>query len=153
MKEQFSINDVQKLREKTGLGIMECKRALAEAKGDFKKAENILAKKGAFAAAKKAERATSQGLVDCYLHNNKIGVLLELNCETDFVSRNEEFKSLSHDLCMQIASMNPKDVDELTSQEFIKDPTIKISDLINNAIQKIGENIKIKRFIRYELGE
>jgi elongation factor Ts len=153
MKNNFSVQDVQKLREKTGLGVMECKRALTEAKGDFKKAESVLAKKGVATAAKKAERATSQGLVDCYLHNNKIGVLIEVNCETDFVSRNSEFKALVHDLCMQIASMNPKNVEELLKQEFIKDPSIKIGDLINSAIQKIGENIKIKRFVRYELGE
>lgn len=153
MKTTFSIQDVQKLREKTGLGIMECKRALSEAKGDLKYAESILAKKGAFMAAKKAERQTSQGLVDCYLHNNKIGALIEVNCETDFVSRNEQFKAFVHDLCMQIASMNPKNIEELLEQEFIKDPSIKINDLINSAIQKIGENIKIKRFTRYELGE
>lgn len=150
---KIGAEEVQKLRQETGLGVMDCRKALIEAKGNFKKAQAILAKKGALVAAKKANRKTSQGLIDGYLHEGKIGVLVEVNCETDFVAKNPEFKDLVHDLAMQVASMNPKNVKELLSQEFIKDPALKIDNLITQKIQKIGENIKIKRFIRYELGD
>jgi len=148
---KITLGDVQKLREETGLGVMACRKALDEAKGDAKKARAILAKKGEAVALKKADRKTSQGLIESYLHSSKIGVLIELNCETDFVSKNPEFKEFAHDLAMQIASMDPRDVNELLSQEFIKDPDLTIKDLLHQKIQKIGENIKISRFIRYQL--
>lgn len=148
---KVTLNDVQKLREETGLGVMACRKALDEAGGDFKKSREILAKRGEAVAAKKAERKTANGLIETYLHSGKIGVLIELNCETDFVSKNPEFKEFAHDLAMQIASMDPKDIDELLGQEFIKDPGLTIKDLFHQKIQKIGENIKISRFIRYQL--
>lgn len=146
--------DIQKLREKTGVGIMDCKKALEEAKNDFKKAIEVLKKSGAMKAAKKAQRVTSQGLIESYIHaNGKIGVLIEVNCETDFVCRNSIFKGLVHDLAMQIASMNPKAIKDLEKQEFIKDPDLTIKDYITQKIAQTGENIQIKRFIRYELGK
>jgi elongation factor Ts len=145
---------IQSLREKTGIGIMECKKALEEAKGDEKKATEILKKSGAMKALKKSDRPTTQGIVETYSHGEgRIGVMVEVNTETDFVARNEEFKQFVHDVAMQIASMNPKDVESLKKQDFIKDLDITIGDLLTQKIQKIGENIKIKRFIRYELGE
>lgn len=144
---------IQELRSKTGVGVMDCKKALEEAKGDFKKAEEILKKSGAMKALKKADREVSQGIIESYIHDNKVAVLLELNCETDFVARNSEFKELAHDIAMQIVSMKPKDVDELKKQEFIKDPSMTIEELLHSKIAKIGENIQIKRFVRYQLGE
>lgn len=145
---------IQSLREKTGIGIMECKKALEEAKGDEKKATEILKKSGAMKALKKSDRKTTEGIVETYSHGEgRIGVVVEVNTETDFVARNEEFKQFVHDIAMQIASMNPKDIDALKKQDFIKDLDITIGDLLTQKIQKIGENIKIKRFVRYELGE
>lgn len=145
--------DVAKLRIATGAGVMDCKRALEEARGDFEKAKKILADSTQIIAQKKAGRSTAQGLIEVYAHANKIGVLLEINSESDFVARNSEFKELAHNIAMQIASMNPKDLPELLSQVYIKDESLTIKKLIEQATAKIGENIQIKRFIRYELGE
>jgi elongation factor Ts len=148
----MSIEQIKQFRQKTGFSIMECKRALEEAEGDEKKALEILEKKGAEKAAKKAEREAKQGLVEAYIHNNgKVGALLELNCETDFVARNEEFKNLAHDLAMHIAAMNPQDLEELLSQPFVKDEQKTIDDLIKEAIAKLGENIKIGKFVRLKI--
>ena len=131
---------------------MECKKALEQAGGDEVKAMKILEKKGAEKAAKKSERETKQGLIEAYIHNNgKVGVLLEINCETDFAARNEQFKELAHDLAMHIAAMNPKNQKELLIQLFIKDEQKTIDDLIKEAIGKIGENIKIGKFVRLEI--
>lgn len=145
------VEDIQKLREKTGLGVMECKSALEDARGDFQKAKKILKERGFEKAARKAERQTENGIIESYSHNGKIGVLLELLCETDFVAKNQEFKDLAHDLVLQIASMAPSDEKELLEQPFIKDENKTISDLISEKIAKTGENIKIKKFIRWEL--
>jgi elongation factor Ts len=147
----IKIEDIQKLREETGLPVMECKSALEDARGDFQKAKKILKEKGFEKAAKKAERQTENGIIECYSHNGKIGVLLELLCETDFVAKNQEFKELAFDLVLQIASMAPSNEKELLGQPFIKDETKTISDLISEKIAKLGENIKIKRFARWEL--
>jgi len=150
----ITAKQIQELREKTGIGIMDCKKALSQAKGDFKKAEEILKKSGAMKAEKKAERVTGQGIVETYSHGEgKIGVMVEINSETDFVARNPEFKEFCHDIALQIASMKPKDIEELKKQDFIKDLDITVGELLTQQIAKIGENIKIKRFIRYELGE
>lgn len=145
------IDKIKKLRSETGLGIWECKNALEGAGGDFNKAKELLRKKGFEKAAKKAERETEKGLVEAYTHNGKIGVLVELLCETEFVAKNQEFKDLAHDIVLQIASMAPKDEKELLNQPFIKDETKTVSELIASKIAKIGENIKIKRFVRWEL--
>jgi elongation factor Ts len=147
-----SIEQIKKLRQKSGFSIMECKRALEETEGDEKKALKILEKKGAEKAIKKSTREAKQGLIEAYIHNdNKKGVILELNCETDFVARNEQFKKLAHDLAMHIAAMDPKDSKELLSQPFIKDEQKTIEDLLKETIAKLGENIKIGKFLRLEI--
>lgn len=150
---KISIEDVKKLREKTSAGIMDCRKALDEAGGDMKKAEELLNAWGIEKAAKKSDRATAAGAIHSYIHHGgKVGALIELNCETDFVARTDEFQKLAGEIAMQVASMNPKDVDELVKQPYIRDSKLTIEDLVKSAIGKIGENITIKRFIRFELG-
>jgi len=145
------LNNIQKLRELTGAGVMECKRALESAKGDFDKAVSIIHEAGEILAQKKSERATGAGFLESYIHNGRVGVLLELRCETDFVARSKDFKELAHNLVMQIAAMNPDNVEDLFKQIYIKDETITVEDLIRRLIAKLGENIKVERFCRYEL--
>ena len=191
------LDAIKTLREKTSAGVMDCKLALKEAKGDIEKAVTILRKKGIKLASEKSSRAAKEGRIESYIHSNgKIGVLLEVNCETDFVGKNDDFKRFTRDITMQIAASNPKYVtkedvpkdvlekekDILTSpvknkpkdalekilagklekfyqdsclmeQPFIKDPKKKIKDLLHELIAKIGENIVIRRFTRYKLGE
>ncbi|MCK4423730.1 MAG: translation elongation factor Ts [Candidatus Omnitrophica bacterium] len=193
----ISMDDIKKLRQKTSAGMLDCKEALSEAGGNIEKAIQILRKKGVEMASRKSSRVTKDGLIECYIHpGNKIGVLIEVNCETDFVSRNEEFKNLVKDLSMHIAAANPLYLDReevpaeelekekevmqdklkgkpeniaekiingkldkyyadvcLLEQGFVKDDKVKIKDFLNAAIAKTGENISIKRFIRYQLGE
>lgn len=149
----ISVDDIKKLRGKTGAGVMDCRRALEETKGDMKKAEELLNKWGIEKSEKKADRETKSGMIDSYVHVGRVGVLLELLCETDFVARTDDFKNLSHELCLQIASMNPKDVKTLLLQEYIRDPKTKIEDLVKQTIGKLGENIIVSRFTRYELGK
>lgn len=145
-------NQVKKIREKTGASMMDCKKALEEAKGDEALALDILRQQGKNIALKKAERETRQGLIESYIHSNgKVGVLLELNCETDFVARNKEFRELAHDLTLHIAGMDSKDESSLLEEPFVKNPEITVADLIQEKIAKLGENIKVDRFIRYEL--
>ncbi len=194
-----SASSVKELREKTGAGMLDCKKALEETKGDFEKAIDWLRKKGLSAAAKKSGRTAAEGLVHAYIHGEgRIGVLIEVNSETDFVARNEQFKSLVRDIAMHIAAANPvcvssadfppemltrektvlmdkareqkkpeamieKIVDGqikkfmaescLLDQPFVKDPDKKVSDIITQAISTIGENLVVRRFVRYELGE
>lgn len=147
----LKIEDIQKLREETSLSVMECKKALEEARGDFEKAKEVLKESGFKKAVLKEERETKNGIIESYTHQEKIGVLLELLCETDFVAKNQEFKDLAHDLVLQIASMNPKDEKELLDQPFIKDESKTVSELISEKVAKTGENIKIKRFERWEI--
>jgi len=143
---------VKKIRSETGLGVMEIKAALEEAKGDEKKAKEILKAKGYEKAEKRAERETHQGRVATYTHSTgKIGVMVELLCETDFVAKNEDFLNVAKDLCLQVAAMNPKNSEELLEQEFIKDPALKIKDLVTALNAKFGENIKIGRIERFEI--
>lgn len=144
--------DVMELRERTGVGMMAAKKALVEAEGNMDKAIQALKEKGAEVAAKKADRATSEGVVETYIHAGRIAVMVEVNCETDFVARNDDFKVFAHDVAMQIASMNPTSVDELYEQPFIKESSKTIRQLRNDLVQKIGENIQIRRFTRYTLG-
>ena len=159
---QVSVEDIRKLRQMTGAGILDCRNALQEADGDNSKAQSILREKGLASVAKKASRAAAEGMVESYIHSgSRIGVLLELNCETDFVARTDEFRELAHDLAMQVAAMDPDivradDGDEgvsLMEQSFVKDPSKSIQDLVNDAIAKLGENIQVRRFIRYALAE
>tara|TARA_B100000809_G_scaffold244159_1_gene269845 strand:- start:337 stop:840 length:504 start_codon:yes stop_codon:yes gene_type:complete len=160
---------VRELRDKTGAGIMDSKRALEESAGDIAKAESILNAKGLASAAKKADRSTSEGLVVSYIHTGgRVGSMVELNCETDFVARTDEFEILGRNIAMQIAAMNPiyldrasipedvedvKDEELLNEQEYIRDSSMKIIDLVKESIGKLGENIRIRRFSRFELGD
>lgn len=143
--------DIQRLREITGAGVMECKKALADTKGDFDKATKLINERGVIKAEKKATRATGAGFLESYIHNGRVGVLLELRCETDFVAHSDPFKELAKNLAMQIAAMNPESVEGLLKQPFIKDESMTIENLIKGVVAKTGENIKIERFCRYEL--
>lgn len=143
--------DIKKLREKSGAGVMECKKAFEDAGGDFEAALRLIEERGFLKADKKSERQTGAGLIASYVHNDRIGVLLEINCETDFVARLDDFRDLAHNIVMQIAAMNPKDVEALLAQPYIRDESMTVADLIKNAIAKIGENIQIARFCRYAL--
>ena len=195
----FTANDVMTLRQRTGAGMMDCKKALTETNGDMDKAVDYLREKGIAKAAKKAGRIAAEGIVDSYIHmGGKVGVLLEVNCETDFVARGDQFKELVHDIALQIAAANPSyvTVDEvpadviekekeilraqaieegkpekiiekmvegriktfydencLLCQKFVKDPSKTIEQLVTDAIATIGENISIRRFARFEMGE
>lgn len=144
---------IKQLREKTSAGIADCREALEEAGGDLKKAEEVLKKKGFEKAAKKGDRETGQGTVESYVHGGRIGVLVELQCETDFVGRTDEFKALAHELCLQVSSMNPKDAKALLEQDYIRDPGKKVGDLVTEAITKMGENITVGRISRIEIGK
>lgn len=143
---------VKKLRAEMGLGIMEIKSALEEAEGDETKAKQILKEKGFKKAESKAERETHQGRVATYTHaTGKIGVMVELLCETDFVAKHEDFLTLTKELCLQVAAMNPETVEDLMKQEFIKDPSKTIEEMVKALISKFGENMKINRFARFEI--
>jgi|TARA_B100000959_G_scaffold277470_1_gene334144 elongation factor Ts len=163
-----SAAQVKELRDKTGAGIMDSKRALEESDGDLDKAETLLNQKGLASAAKKADRETSEGLVVSYIHTGgRVGSLVELNCETDFVARTDDFSVLGRNLAMQVAAMSPlyvdrdsvpEDVDNveneqlLLEQEYIRDSSMKITDVVKETIGRLGENIRIRRFSRFELG-
>ena len=144
---------VKELREKTGAGIMNCRRALEKAAGDLKKAEEILKAEGIEKAEKKADRETGSGAVFEYIHGGgKVGVLLEIACETDFVAKTDSFQKLGHEVAMQISAMNPADVAELLAQAYIRDSKMTIEALVKSAIAGLGENIVVRRFARFELG-
>ncbi len=146
-----TIDQIKQLREVTEVSISECKKALEEAKGDFEKAKEILRQWGKELAQKKKSRVTNQGIVDCYIHpNKKVGVLMEINCETDFVAKSQDFKDLTHELCLQIAGFSDENM-PLLEQPWIKDESKKIKELIDERIAKVGENIIVKRFVRYSL--
>ncbi|MEK7611796.1 MAG: translation elongation factor Ts [Patescibacteria group bacterium] len=145
------VNDVQRLRETTGAGIMECKRALVDAGGDFEKAKAILKEKGLKRASSKAERATGAGWLESYIHNGRVGVLLEIRAETDFVLKSEPFRNLAKEIVMQITAMAPESVEALLAQPYVKDDKLTIGDLVQDTIAKIGENIQVTRFSRYEV--
>lgn len=171
-----SVDDIRQLREETSCGVIECKKALEESKGDFQKAKEILRKRGLEMAAKKAGRVATEGRVEAYIHTgNKIGVIVEVNCETDFVARNEDFMKFSRDIAMHIAALSPtyikkedipadvliKEMDKdafakahcLLLQNYVKDPSKTIGDYLNELVSKIGENIQISRFERFKVGE
>jgi len=196
MSNEITPHMVSELREKTGAGMLDCKKALVEAKGNLEEAIVILRKKGVASAAKKAERATREGLIHSYIHvGGRVGVMIEVNCETDFVARTEDFSALCHDLCLQIAAANPsyvrrEEVPEaevtkereiaqaqvlgkppaamqkiiegklekyystvcLLDQPWVKQPDKSVKDLITEKVAKIGENIQVRRFVRYQLG-
>lgn len=149
----MSAQDIAKLREETGAGVMDCKKALEESSGDYEKAKKILATNAAAIAKKKAERATNHGIIEVYDHGGKVGVLVEVLCESDFVVKSSIFRDFTKNIALQIASMSPKTIEELMGQEYIKDPAMTIENYLHSIIGQIKENIKIKRFVRYELGE
>ncbi len=164
-----SVDDIKALRERTGAGVMHSKRALEEAGGDLEKAAEILREQGMASAAKKSGRATNEGLVEAYIHSGgRVGAIVEVNCETDFVARTPEFKALAHDVAMQVAAMSPRYLDgeelpederadaedeTLLRQAFIRDQSRTIQDLVQEAAAKLGENVRISRFDRFALGE
>ncbi len=148
----INVDDIKKLREETGAGIADCKTALTEAEGDMKKAKDILHQKGLDKAGSKSDREVSAGVVETYSHGGRVGVLVEVLCETDFVAKTEDFKTLAHEIALQIASMNPENEEELLDQDYVRDPSQKVGDLIKSAIAKLGENIKIGKFTRIALG-
>ena len=149
----MNIEDIKKLREQTGAGIADCKEALSQSKGNMEKAKKWLKEKGFEKGAKKGMREVKAGLIDVYSHAGKVGVLIELLCETDFVARTDDFKDLAHEISLQIASMNPSSVEELLKQEYIRDATLTIDQLVKSVIGKLGENIQVGRFERVALGE
>lgn len=165
---EITTSSIRELRELSKAGIMDCRRALLEAQGDMKKALEILKQQSLFRAEKKAKRAATEGIIEAYIHaGGRIGAMVEVNCETDFVARTDEFKELAHNLAMQIAAMSPEfvsseeisegaDIDPnvvcLLLQPYIKDPERKVQDIITETIARVGENIKVGRFARFELG-
>lgn len=165
---KISVEAVRELRSRTNVGIADCNKALLEADGDIERAMEFLKQRGAAIAEKKRDALVTEGVIEAYVHHTKhIGALLELNCETDFVARTAEFKELAHDLAMQIAATAPRfltseemapdaeneaQVACLLSQPFIKDPTKTVQEIIAETIAKVGENIKVGRFARFELG-
>ena len=166
---QVSTESIRLLRERTGAGIMDSKRALEDAGGDMEKAEQALREKGMARAATKADRATAEGIIESYIHaGSRIGAMVELNCETDFVGRTPEFRELAHNIAMQVAAMSPLYLDQgeipegaeanpeevcLLRQSFIRDPSKTIADLVLEMRAKVGENIRVGRFVRFGLGE
>jgi elongation factor Ts len=166
---QVSVDAIKMLRARTSAGIMDCKRALEEAGGDVDKAEESLRQSGIIFAGKKAHRDASEGVVECYIHTgNRVGAMVELNCETDFVARTQDFKDLAHNLAMQVAAMAPLYVDKeglppddkvnpeeacLLEQPFIKDSAKAVGELITDLVARVGENIRVKRFERFVIGE
>jgi len=159
---------IKELREQSGAGIMDCRSALVSTEGDMEKALEVLKEKGLLKAQKKAERATGQGLVEAYIHTaGRIGAMIEVNCETDFVARTDEFREVAHCLAMQVAALSPQFISEeeipegvevepqevcLLLQPYIKDSTKSVKDVIMETVAKVGENIQVRRFTRYELG-
>lgn len=162
------VGRVKELREQTGAGVMDCRKALLKAGGDTKKALEFLREDGLLLAKRKAERSATQGSVESYIHcGGHIGAMIEVNCETDFVARTEEFKELAHNLAMQVVAMNPQFISEdeipegtdvepqaacLLLQSYIKDPSKTVQDVIIEAIARLRENIKVGKFARFELG-
>lgn len=147
-----SLEQLKKLRNKTQASIEDCRKSLEESSGDYNRAIEWLKKHGVEKADKKADRKTSQGLVESYIHQNgRVGSIVSILCETDFVSRTSEFRCLAHEIAMQVASMDPKDVDSLLKQEYIRDSSKTVGDLVKEAIAKLGENIVVNKFSRFEI--
>lgn len=150
----ITTEQIKELRERTGISIAQCKKSLEEASGDMNKALELLRAKGAEVAEKKATRTLRAGAVSCYLHNTgAMGAMVQVNAETDFVSKNVEFRTLADDLAMHIAAMNPANQEELLSQPFVKDPSATVDDLVKQHVQKFGERIEIARFARFDMAD
>lgn len=152
MADKDFIKKVKQLRKELGIGVIDIKKALEEAGEDVEKARQILAEQGLAQAGKKTGRETNQGYVATYTHlNGKVGAMVMLLCETDFTARNEEFREFAQDLCLQVASMNPKDIEELMEQNFVKETDKTVEEVLKLSIAKFGENIKIEDFARFEI--
>ncbi len=148
----ISVEQIKELREASGISISECKKALEEAGGNMERAKALLEEWGKEVAAKKQERQVGEGLVASYVHGNgKIGSLVAVRCETDFVARSEDFKNLCHELALQIASLEAESVDELLAQQYIRDPGKTVRNIIEEAIAKLGENIAVEKFARFHI--
>ena len=146
------MDKIKTLREKTGAGVMDAKKSLEEAKGDMAKAEELIAQRGLTKAANKADREVKSGRVQAYIHTTgRVGAMVEIACETDFVANTEDFATLGKEIAMQVASMNPADVEVLMKQDYIRDSGKKIENLVKALIAKTGENIKVIRFVRFAL--
>lgn len=149
---RITTSDIKALREKTQCPLSDCKKALIQSEGDIQKAIKILVANGAKEFEKRKSADANNGIVTSYIHDGgKIGSLLELKCETDFVAKTKEFKNIAHEICLQIAAMNPKDVKELLKQPYVKDETLKMEDLVTEVISKLKEKIEISRFSRFEI--
>ncbi|HUG06543.1 MAG TPA: translation elongation factor Ts [Candidatus Limnocylindria bacterium] len=146
--------DVQRLRSESGAGVMDCKRALEETEGDFAKALALLRERGVQSVAKKSERAAKEGVIASYIHaNRRVGALIELASETDFVARGEDFQKLAQEIAMQVAAMEPGSIDELLEQPYIRDGSKKIGDLVTDVASSTKENVHVRRIQRFALGE
>jgi len=148
----ISLELLKKLRADTSAGVLDCRKALEDAGGDLAKAKKLILERGLEKAAKKVGRETQQGLIESYVHAGRVGVLVEMRCETDFVARTDDFKKLSHEIALQVASMNPKNVKELLASEYIRDASMTIEALVKQTVAKLGENITVAKFTRLELG-
>lgn len=146
-----TVNSVQKLREATGAGVMECKKALDDAKGNFDAAVKLIGERGLAKVEKRAGRETGAGLIKSYVHNDRIGVLLDLRAETDFVVRSEPFQALAQELVMQIAAMAPENVDAFLAQPYMRDDKRTVGDLVKDVIARVGENVRVNTFSRLEV--
>jgi elongation factor Ts len=149
----ISLDLLKKLRGSTSAGVSDCRQALEDANGNYEKAKKLIMERGLEKAAKKVGRQTPQGLMESYVHAGRVGVLVELRCETDFVARTDDFKTLAHELALQVASMNPKNVSELLKSPYIRDASITIEALVKQTVAKVGENITVAKFTRIALGE
>jgi elongation factor Ts len=147
-------DDVKRLREETGAGVMDCKRALDEAKGDFERAKGFIKERGLAKAKEKSDREAKEGVVEAYVHaGGRIGAMVELSSETDFVARNPDFLGLAKEIAMQVAAMDPTDIDQLLGQPYIRDASKTIGELVTGIASTTGENVRVKRFKRFELGQ
>ncbi len=147
----ISIEEIKKLRDMTGISISECRKALEKAGGDFERAKEVLKEMGKGFVKKRGERETNSGIIEAYIHSGKkIGVMVELLCESDFVARSEDFQKLAHELCLQIAAINPDEF-PLMEQNWIKDESKSVKELFDEYIAKFGENIVLKKFARFEI--
>ncbi len=150
----YTVAEVKKLREETGAGMLDCKKALEETKGDFEAAKEVVRKKGLDRADKKADRETKEGYIAHYVHsNNKVGALVEILCETDFVARNEEFQRMAKDVAMHVTAMNSESVEELLKEPFVKDPSKTIEELVKGISGKTGEKLLVNKIVRFEVGQ
>ena len=165
---KIPVDLVKELREQTGAGVMDCRKALLETNGDMERALQVLKQRSLYLAGEKSGRSVTQGIIEAYIHaGRRIGAMVEVNCETDFVARTDEFKELAHYLAMQVAAQDPQfisgeevpkgtDIEPqaacLLLQPYIKDPNRSVQDIITETIAKVGENIKVSRFARFELG-